>query len=308
MQTRKTITIVTSPANATPSLSVPGLPSPTVSKKGGPVQYRIEERTRTVYITSDEDPTKWDQHSITNILSVTEISDSDQSDLPHSRRSIRRSKSQPLEPQDQLDASSDPKSSASSPDFSLRTPNKSQHRTTKTGTGLQIPSSHMPQPISPIPISAQRSNERQRILFYHKEDPYYGFTNFSSHPVVYKGKRYPTSEHLFQSFKFHDHRPGLAEHIRTCSERPSVAFSEARRFQPEVRPDWLNINVQKMEDVLWHKFTQHADLKAELLSTGNADLIEASDKDGFWGWGPDRRGRNELGKALERLRARLREA
>ena len=42
---------------------------------------------------------------------------------------------------------------------------------------------------------------RQRIYFYHKHDPYYGFTNFSPHSVVYQGKIYPTSEHLFQSFK-----------------------------------------------------------------------------------------------------------
>jgi hypothetical protein len=46
-----------------------------------------------------------------------------------------------------------------------------------------------------------RAPLRARILFYHKNDPYYGFTNFSPHPVIYKGKRYPTSEHLFQSFK-----------------------------------------------------------------------------------------------------------
>ena len=43
--------------------------------------------------------------------------------------------------------------------------------------------------------------ERPRILFYHKHQPHYGFTNFSSHPVKYEGKVYPTSEHLFQSFK-----------------------------------------------------------------------------------------------------------
>jgi hypothetical protein len=42
---------------------------------------------------------------------------------------------------------------------------------------------------------------RHRILFYHKHDPHYGFTNFSAHPVVFQGKTYPTSEHLFQSFK-----------------------------------------------------------------------------------------------------------
>lgn len=63
-----------------------------------------------------------------------------------------------------------------------------------------------------------------------------------------------------------------------------------------------------MDEALWCKFTQHPDLKAELLSTGDAELVEDSDKDAFWGVGADRKGRNELGKALERLRAKLREA
>lgn len=77
-----------------------------------------------------------------------------------------------------------------------------------------------------------------------------------------------------------------------------------------------------MDEALWHKFTQHSDLKSELLATGDAELVEVqsfyfrilhvliavlqdSDKDAFWGVGPDGRGRNELGKALERLRAKL---
>jgi len=42
---------------------------------------------------------------------------------------------------------------------------------------------------------------RAKILFYHKHDPHYGFANFSNHPVMYQGKKYSTSEHLFQSFK-----------------------------------------------------------------------------------------------------------
>ena len=37
----------------------------------------------------------------------------------------------------------------------------------------------------------------------------------------------------------------------------------------------LNLYLQ-MEEALWHKFTQHADLQAELLGTGDAELIEAS--------------------------------
>ena len=34
--------------------------------------------------------------------------------------------------------------------------------------------------------------------------------------------------------------------------------------------------------------------------------MKNSDKDVFWGVGPDRKGRNELGKCLERLRTTLR--
>ncbi|EGN95184.1 hypothetical protein SERLA73DRAFT_187510 [Serpula lacrymans var. lacrymans S7.3] len=149
------------------------------------------------------------------------------------------------------------------------------------------------------------NNGRTRILFYDKGKPHYGFTNFSPHPILYKRKRYPTSEHLFQAMKFIDHRPDIAERIRTCSDKPSVAFAEAHKFQTSVRPDWMTVNIQKMDEVLWHKFTQHASLKAELLATGNAELVEDSNKDSFWGVGADHRGRNELGKALERLRASL---
>ena len=46
-----------------------------------------------------------------------------------------------------------------------------------------------------------RSSRDPPIRFYKKHEPYYEFTNFSPHPVVYQGKRYPTSEHLFQALK-----------------------------------------------------------------------------------------------------------
>ena len=72
-----------------------------------------------------------------------------------------------------------------------------------------------------------------------------------------------------------------------------MAFSEARRFQPEVRQDWKHYNIKavrifdpdfnllkaydvrmQMEVAIWHKFSQHRDLKEELLATGDAELIE----------------------------------
>ncbi|KAI4518451.1 DUF1768-domain-containing protein [Schizophyllum commune Loenen D] len=145
----------------------------------------------------------------------------------------------------------------------------------------------------------------QRIYFYNKHAPHYSFTNFSPHSVRYKGKRYPTSEHLYQAFKFMKHKPYLAEHIRTCSSAPLRALIEARRFGPEKRRDWEEKKVEKMEKALWYKFTQHLDLWQELVNTGDAELVENSPYDWFWGIGQDGKGRNELGKALMRLRKEL---
>lgn len=160
----------------------------------------------------------------------------------------------------------------------------------------------------PEPVGSSRApfQRRERILFYNKHEPYYEFTNFSPHDVVYAGKRYPTSEHLFQSFKFLDSQPAIAEHIRKCGDRPSAVFDEAHRHQKWVRSDWRQVNVEKMEVTLRLKFTQHTDLKALLLGTGDAELVEDSPKDFFWGIGADGSGRNELGKALERVRDELR--
>ncbi|OJA12649.1 hypothetical protein AZE42_07956 [Rhizopogon vesiculosus] len=47
--------------------------------------------------------------------------------------------------------------------------------------------------------------------------------------------------------------------------------------------------------------------QTELLSTGDAELVEDSDKDSFWGIGADREGQNQLCKALVRLRTTLRD-
>ena len=63
-----------------------------------------------------------------------------------------------------------------------------------------------PRVTTDIPNTSSNNPPRHQrpILFYHKHEPHYGFTNFSYHPVRYEGKIYPTSEHLFQSLKvFH---------------------------------------------------------------------------------------------------------
>lgn len=49
--------------------------------------------------------------------------------------------------------------------------------------------------------SRSLSRERRTIYFHDRHEVYFGFTNFSLHSLYYEGKKYHTSEHLYQSFK-----------------------------------------------------------------------------------------------------------
>lgn len=57
-----------------------------------------------------------------------------------------------------------------------------------------------------------------------------------------------------------------------------------------------------MEDICRHKLQQNQYVYDKLLLTGDMEIIEDSTKDSFWGWGPDRKGENQLGKIWMRLR------
>ncbi|KAI0056242.1 DUF1768-domain-containing protein [Artomyces pyxidatus] len=152
--------------------------------------------------------------------------------------------------------------------------------------------------------SSTMSGPEPPILFYHRGHPFFEFTNFSEHSIIHHSLVYPTAEHLFQAYKFFQTRPDLAEEIRRLPSA-RAARTEAGRWREYQRSDWFEINVDIMESILEKKFTQHQHLRFMLLSTGTRELIEDSPDDLFWGIGSDKSGRNELGKALMRVRTRL---
>lgn len=63
-----------------------------------------------------------------------------------------------------------------------------------------------------------------------------------------------------------------------------------------------------MRDAVRAKFTQHDELKALLLSTGNALLVEHTENDSYWGDGGDGSGKNRLGRILMQIRDELKDA
>lgn len=60
-----------------------------------------------------------------------------------------------------------------------------------------------------------------------------------------------------------------------------------------------------MLDICRHKLEQHPYVKQKLIATKDWPLVEDSPKDPFWGWGEDRKGRNELGKVWMKLRQEI---
>lgn len=101
------------------------------------------------------------------------------------------------------------------------------------------------------------------------------FTNFSAHPVHFRGLLYPTAEHLFQAYKFLDTRPDAAERVRRCGGA-RTARALAAELRALARPDWPDARVRAMDAVLAHKFAQHPDLAQLLKWTGRRELREES--------------------------------
>ncbi|KAG1892054.1 hypothetical protein F4604DRAFT_1697132 [Suillus subluteus] len=160
-----------------------------------------------------------------------------------------------------------------------------------TYTGSGTPLRAMPVPDGGPPVKFDHTGELS------------GFVNHSEHRVLYKNKMYPTAMHLLEAMKFTEH-PDLQERIRKCTDVGDM-YPLSASFQDHVRPDWGQVFLKIMEEVLYLKFKQHPSLRTLLLRTGLADLVYADANDAYWGHGPLGDGANELGKALMRVRDRL---
>jgi len=105
----------------------------------------------------------------------------------------------------------------------------------------------------------------------------------------------------------------------------SIMSTDSPRLQKKYGREVRNFNAKKWEKVAfdivkkgnYEKFTQHKDLKKQLLDTGNRIIVEASPVDKIWGIGmaemdpgvedsKNWRGQNLLGKAITEVRDLIR--
>ncbi|KAG8724063.1 hypothetical protein FRC09_000538 [Ceratobasidium sp. 395] len=155
-------------------------------------------------------------------------------------------------------------------------------------------------------------------------DRNHAFSMTSPHGITYDGKLYPSAIHLWHAMRFlrragrgrgraeESWRPELAEGIRNAAEPELSADRWARAgaigkdgaiLLSSQRLDWEEVQMEKMDEVLTLKFTQHTSLGKMLMSTDPAQLLYMWDAP--WGAGADLKGPNNLGKAVMRCRERL---
>ena len=158
--------------------------------------------------------------------------------------------------------------------------------------------------ISPTTRECNMPDEPIAVINFYSTTGEHGcFSNFSRHSIFLAGKRWPTSEHFFQAMKFAgtEHE----ETVRLC-KTPMQAAEMGRSRKLPLRREWESVKDKIMLEAVWAKFSQHDDLKAILLGTGDAKLVEHTERDAYWGDGGDGSGRNRLGQILMQIREQLR--
>jgi predicted NAD-dependent protein-ADP-ribosyltransferase YbiA (DUF1768 family) len=175
------------------------------------------------------------------------------------------------------------------------------------------------------------------ILFYdHKPtvvngkdlSEYYFLSNFYPHlasdrefRLVYNGRPYLTTEHLYQALK-HEKYPEYAEVIRqakTPYQAKCLGHQWDHALDGRLRdiileyksrgvawdPTFDERKIQTMAKITLLKFTQNPSLWAKLDATGDRPIAEWS-QDGFWGW-TGKGGENQLGICLMTTRQIIRD-
>lgn len=142
----------------------------------------------------------------------------------------------------------------------------------------------------------------EQVFFY--EQDFYVLSNFSAFSLVWKNSWFPTTEHAYHWEKFPNSQ-SLQRDIRTAMSAHE-AFKLAGRNTDYIRADWQDVRVDLMRCILCAKVEQHEYVRRKLLATGDRTLVEDSWRDAFWGWGPNRNGKNMLGVLWMQIRAELR--
>ena len=125
-------------------------------------------------------------------------------------------------------------------------------------------------------------------------------SNFYQCVVSLDGDTYPSVEHAYQAAKTLD-----PEERRVIRTTPQSNLAKKLGQYIAIRPDWEDVKLWIMSDLVWQKFSNNKELKDKLLATDSVELIEGNWwNDTYWGICKGV-GQNNLGKILMAVRYEL---
>lgn len=150
--------------------------------------------------------------------------------------------------------------------------------------------------------------DTEREVFFYEQNHYY-LSNFSSFAIETEGLVFPTVEHAYHWHKFYGLSPIRTEVQNKIFRARSAhdAYKIAQDYKARRVAEWDEIKDMTMFRLLCLKVRQHEYVRRKLLETGDRMLIENSWRDSYWGWGPDRQGKNRLGEIWMRVRNELKQ-
>lgn len=144
-----------------------------------------------------------------------------------------------------------------------------------------------------------------QIRFYSTIEKYKILDNFTecsfcSAEGFHCVRAWKTVEHYFQAMKSTDY--DVQEWVRRA---PTPGEAKQRGRSLKLRPEWEFIKEGVMLQALRCKFAPGTEAAKVLISTGGAELIEASPHDYYWGEGRDGTGQNRMGHLLMQVRSEI---
>lgn len=131
-------------------------------------------------------------------------------------------------------------------------------------------------------------------------------SNFYPCAIKYNGNMFESTEAAYMSAKNDD-----PEWLKYCMDPQNTpAMIKKKSYSITIRPNWDDMKLSVMEEVLRYKFFKHRGLGDMLLATGHQNLVEGTTwNDRFWGVDvtvTPNIGENHLGRLLMKLRDELR--
>lgn len=140
-------------------------------------------------------------------------------------------------------------------------------------------------------------------IYFYKEFGELGYlASYSLHGFSKDGIYWKTVEHYYQAHKFEDDD---VKKMIIDAETPKEASAIGRNRTNKLRDDWREVKNKIMYDAVVAKFLAHPDLARKLIGTGNEEIIEETEKESYWGCGPNKDGKNIYGKILCKVREEL---